>query len=279
MSKPIERYRQSDVNFWGVAAITASGLALSAASLPALLPNQVFTALHASRLNGADVNNLRAEVATLSDETLQLKLDSAQMLTRLELAEKNRGSIVKRVGALENTLPLLVEQIPPGTPVDASIVTSSVGTLTETSEIPGGSVKVSRTPLYPVDGSDVTDPGTNTPPLPEATTVTTDDGSTEAGAARVTPPDLLRVDTESYGLAMGAAVTVSDAYVTWLDLRNKVGALLIGMEPIISGGNGGYHIVAGPVDRIARAEELCGYVQRAGLQCLPVPYSGYQMPQ
>ena len=55
--------------------------------------------------------------------------------------------------------------------------------------------------------------------------------------------------------------------------------MLIGMEPILSGGNSGYHIVAGPVDRIARAEELCGYVERAGLQCLPVPYSGYMMPQ
>ena len=77
-------------------------------------------------------------------------------------------------------------------------------------------------------------------------------------------PSLESVETESFGMAMGDVVTVEDAYLSWVDLRNKVGALLIGMEPILSGDGNGYHIVAGPVDRIARAEEICGYVQRAG---------------
>ncbi len=270
MARSIEHYRQSDVNFWGIVAIAASGLAVIAVSLPAVLPAQFFSALHASRLNGADVNNLRAEMVSLSDKTARLRLDTTQLLTRLGLAEKDRNEIVRRVGALENTLPLLVEQIPPGSPVDASIVTSSVGRATETSAIPGGSIAIERSPLYLDQTGPASVAGEETPPLPNTAAET---------SVSAVMPNLERFATEQYGVAMGGAVSVSEAYVTWIDLRNKVGALLIGMEPILSGANDGYHVVAGPIDSISRAEELCGYIQRAGLQCLPVSYSGYKMPQ
>ncbi len=265
----VERYRQSDVNFWGMVAIVASGLAVATSSLPALLPAQVFTFFHASWMDGADINSLRAELATLSSETAALKLDTTEMLTRIGLAERNRGDIVQRVGALENTLPFLVEQIPPGTPIDASIVTSSIGDNAETSRIPGGSVEIARTPLYPSETSTL-NPVSGALPMP---------GTTVKTPVHVEGLDLERVDTDAFGIAMGRTVTVDDAYVTWIDLRNKIGALLIGMDPILSGDHADYHIVAGPIDRIARAEELCGYITRAGLQCLPVPYTGYRMPQ
>ncbi len=273
VSKPVEHYRQSDVTFWGIMAIAASGLAVSATALPALLPPQIFTALHASRYSGADVNSLRAEISTLLDETAVLKLDNAQMITRMGLAEKNRGIIQQRVGALENTLPLLVEQIPPGQAVDTSIVTSSVDNGTKSTDIPGGSVEISHTPLYPDEPADPSSgDGATTPSTNETVAPSAD------AAPKASDPGLEPVETDAYGLAMGGTVSLSDAYVSWLDLRNKIGALLIGMEPILSGQDGGYHIVAGPVDRIARAEELCGYIEKAGLQCLPVPYSGYKMP-
>lgn len=272
MSKPVERYRQSDVNFWGIAAIAACGIAMTATSLPALLPNQVFTALHTSRLNGASVNSLRAQMATLEEENAKLRIDTAQLITRLGLAEKDRGTITQRVGALENTVPVLMEQIPPGNTIDASIVTSSTGKATESATITGGSVEISRTPLYP-DSSDFRAPETELSAAPTPT------ATQEMPELKTDLPSLERFSSEQYGIAVGGTVTVNEAYVSWIDLRNKVGALLIGMEPILSSGNSGYHIVAGPVDRIARAEELCGYVERAGLQCLPVPYSGYLMPQ
>jgi len=273
LSKPIERYRQSDVNFWGVAAIAACGLALSAASIPALMPPQLFTALHASRINGADINALRAEMASLEQEAARIRNDTEQVLTRLGLADQDRGTLLQRVGALESTLPVLVEQIPPGGAIDTSIITSATGNVDESVAISGGRVEISRSPLYPrQDLMKIDDPAAGSgEAMPEATESST--------MLRTEAPDLARVSSEEYGIAVGGSVTVEDAYVTWLDVRNKVGALLIGMEPILSASTSGYHIVAGPVERIARAEELCGYVERAGLQCLPMPYSGYRMPQ
>ena len=276
MSKPIERYRQADVNFWGMLAIVSCGVAVAATSLPSLLPGQVFTSLHASRLNGASVNSLRAEMASLEQENAQLRTDTTQLITRLGLAERDRGAITRRVGALESTVPVLLERIPPGNAIDASIVTSSTGTSPEATPIDGGSIEISRMPLYP----DQTQPGapeteSSVAPMPAET----QDGAQDMPVLRTDDSGLERFSSEEYGIAVGGTVTVNEAYVSWIDLRNKVGALLIGMEPILSGGNSGYHIVAGPVDRIARAEELCGYVERAGLQCLPVPYSGYMMPQ
>ncbi len=276
MSKPVERYRQSDVTFWGIAAIAACGIAVSAGALPAILPAHVFRALHASVLNGADVNNLTSEIATLADEASALKIDNAELVTRLRLAEQDRTAILKRVGALENTLPLLVEQIPPGTSIDASILTSSIDKTATNATIPGGSVEYSQVPLYPEDDSETADTPDMPPPAAGDTTVEPDPEIETGIDAEMA--ELVAVETDQYGLAMGGMVTLSDAYVFWLDLRNKVGALLIGLDPILSGQAGSYHIVAGPIDRIARAEELCGYIQRAGLQCLPVPYSGYKLP-
>ena len=273
MPKPVERFRQTDVNFWGIAAIAACGIAVSTASLPTLLPPQVFSALHTSRISGADVNALRAELATLEMETTKLRSETDQISTRIGLADRNRGDIVQRVGALENSLPLLMEQIPPGQAIDASIITSSTGNNRETTPIEGGSVEITRTPLYPQqDMVGMPETESDSTPMPEQT-------NAETPFERTEMPNLEQVSSEEFGIAVGGTVTVNDAYVSWLDLRSKVGALLIGMEPILSASNTGYHIVAGPVERIARAEELCAYVERAGLQCLPVPYAGYRMPQ
>lgn len=273
MPKPVERYRQSDVNFWGVAAIVACGIAVTAASLPALLPPQVFSALHTSRMNGANVNALRAELAALEAEAIKLRNETGQMATRLGLAEDNRGDLLQRVGALENTLPLLMEQIPPGQALDTTIITSATGNSEPATPIEGGSVEISRTPLFPQQDM-IEAPEAELAPGPLE-----EEDAAEVPVLMTEAPDLERVSSEQYGIAVGGTVTVNDAYVSWLDLRSKVGALLIGLEPILSSGNTGYHIVAGPVERIARAEELCAYVERAGLQCLPVPYAGYRMPQ
>jgi len=276
VSKPVERYRQSDVTFWGIAAISACGIAVSAGALSAILPSQVFTALHASVLRGADVNNLTSTVSALADEASALKVDNAELVTRLRLAEKDRTAILKRVGALENTLPVLVEQIPPNTAVDASILTSSVDKTATSATIPGGSVEYSQAPLYPEDAPETQEEPEMPPPaVTEEPAKPAQPAGSGLDAEKV---GLVAVETDEYGLAMGGTVTVMDAYVTWLDFRNKVGALLIGLDPILTGQDGSYHIVAGPIDRIARAEELCGYIQKAGLQCLPVPYSGYKLP-
>jgi len=276
LSKPTERYRQGDVNFWGVMAIIASGIAVTASSLPALLPTQFFTAMHASRMTGVDLNALRAELVALRDDTARMRVNTTELMTRVGLAEKNRGDIVQRVGALENTLPLLVEQIPPGSqPIDASIVTSSVNRVTQTAQIDGGSVQIERTPLFPDQAEPEPLSDDAMKDLPAGTTTSTD----AAPSTNAVALDLELVDTDRFGIAMGGDVTIADAYVTWIDYRNKVGALLIGMEPILSGTSDDYHVVAGPIDSIAQAEQLCGYIQRAGLQCLPVPYSGYRMPQ
>lgn len=268
----MERYRQSDVNFWGLIAIGAVGLAVGLGSISAFLPDNLFIGLHTSRLDGGNLNSLRAEVVQLENETARLRLENDRLLTRFTLTEQDTSAMNRRVGALESSLPVLLEQLPPDAQIDSGAITSSTsGGLTQTRQVEGGSVVTSTQSLEsePEPMPDALDFEVDVPDLG----TTPDDTATLA-------PDLDGVSEEGYGLAMGSRVNLQDAYVTWQEIRNKAGALLIGLEPVLSRSNeqGMFHIVAGPVAEISRAEELCTYVQRIGVQCLPVPYSGYKMP-
>lgn len=275
----MEQYRQTDVNFWGIVAISAMGLAMVLANLPALVSPDILAGLHTNRLDGGTLNSLRAQVARLERDAASLRLENSSIQTRFSLTEQTQGSVAKRLGALENTLPVLLEQIPPGAAIDTSTLTSAISRgATQTQAATGGSVEYSTTPLYP-DQEPMPKPLEAKPNQPTPSDITSAPMATPATYTKPAP-DLAMITTDGFGMAMGPDVTLQDAHIAWADIRNKAGALLIGFEPLLAvQADGTYHLVAGPVKEISRATEICRYATRAGVQCLPMPYSGYRLPQ
>lgn len=272
MARTTEKIQQSDVSFWGILAVCLAGVAFGTVNLSALLPDAWLSGLHGTRLGGGSLTELQKQVASLQEETTRLRAESGKISTMLTLADRNRQSVTQRVGALEKSIPVLLEQIPLGPQIDSTTITSSVENEgVDIREIDGGRVAVSVQPL-------------------NGTIIFADEMNEIPGVLNETPGmkvsampeqlDLEHVSSNKFGLAMGERVSVQDAFVYWTDIRNNVGALLLDLEPLLArSGDQSFHLVAGPVDGVSEAQALCAHVLRAGLECLPVPYSGYELPK
>lgn len=245
MARSTDQFRQSDVTFWGIAAICCGGLALLSITLSALIPPNILSGLHASRLEGATLNQLRAQVASLESAAGDLKRANAALETRFAMAEDQTGDVTRRVGAIEVTIPNLIERNG-GTLVDPTTTASIGGEPGETIEVPGGSVAIDRGPLVPAQ------------PMPEV--------------AIATP----RIDGDAYGVALGIETDAYSAPAAWVAMNAKVGTLLIGLTPVLADeadGTGKY-LIAGPLPGFAQARELCAHLAPVGIPCRPVPFVG-----
>lgn len=270
MVKLAEKLRQSDVNFWGALALGAAALAVVGGNIGALLPDSALTALHSSRLEGGNLNSLRTKVAELENETARVRRENARLMSMYTIADQGRGEISRRLGALEASLPVWMEnQQISGSNIDQTVTASVSGGVTQSREVSGGSVSISRTPLANDDARLTAGTQDLLPELPE----------TDTRVAMAELDMLDQVSTESFGVALGQKVSLQDSYIAWTELRDKVGALLLGFEPVLSRNADGFNIVAGPIETVAQAEQLCQHITRVGLQCLPAPYSGLKMPQ
>jgi hypothetical protein len=149
---------------------------------------------------------------------------------------------------LEVSLPAIMEQLAPGG-VDASAVTASIPS-NENGAVPaeGGSVAVETRPLF---APPVTAPADQ--PMPDV--------------ASVQAP---RPDPNAFALAIGPQVTAATAPKIWDDLNGKVGALLIGLAPLIEGDR----IVAGPIKERSDAVALCTQLALVNVACTPVIFTG-----
>lgn len=276
MATTFERYKQADAVFWGGVAIISVVLALASAAISAVVPPGLVAGLHGSRLDGGTLNAMRANLANLSAQTDRLRSDLGRVTTQMTLAQQDRTSVTKRVGALEKTLPVLIEQMPQDPGVDLAAVTASTGVkkgVVRPAE--GGSVMTTEQPLIAEPAAAGTQP--EVPPLPQAAAQAS---QKIASAAPARPKNLTKIHSDGYGVALGSEVALKEAYLNWTDIRNKVGALLIGLSPLIAEGeDGDYHLIAGPLTDVSQAEQLCGHLTRVGIQCLPMPYSGYALPQ
>src|SRR5690606_13395684 len=169
------------------------------------------------------------------------------------------NDITRRVGALEVTVPQMLEAMPPYSLVDMASQTASIGaneTLTFNAQ--GGSVAVRQSALPQAQPAQ---------PLP----------------APVTPPDITPVETalavpnsNAYGIAIGASVPFEQAPSLWEDLTVKLGPLLFGLAPLLTEeANGdGKRIVVGPITELSEARSLCERFERVSIACVPMPYDG-----
>lgn len=257
MAKAADQIRASDVTLWGIVALACWGMAVLSANLAGLIPTNVLGALHASRLEGGTVNQLRAQVTALEIEAQRMRQENTQLLQRFTLAERASGEVTRRVGALEITVPQWLDRDAAGPQIDRSI-TGSIGEGEVLSfETEGGSVSVQQKPLVPSQQA-----------LRERSDL-------EEGLYGVPV-----ADSNAFGLALGFPVEPADAEAQWQSLTAKVGTLLIGMAPLLApvDGSTGRQIIAGPLASRSEAEELCSRIDRVGIPCLSASYAGEALP-
>ncbi len=155
MSGKLGQPDQSDLTFWGISALVAAGIAVLSTTISGFLPDGVLGGLHANRLQGGTLNQLRAQVEQLTSEQVRLQRQSDQLRSQLSLAERSSNQVGQRVSALESSIPLLLEVVPPGAEIDPYSITASIEEEAgEVFEVEGGSVSIVQTPLFEDDGSD-----------------------------------------------------------------------------------------------------------------------------
>lgn len=257
LAKASEQFRQSDVVVWGIVALVCASLAVFGSNVSLLVPQSVIGGLHQPRVAGASIETLRQQVSELREETTRLKRENEVLVSRFAMQERSGNEIVRRVGALEVTVPQMLETLPLGTLVDRSSLTASIGaneTLTFNAE--GGSVAVRQSAL----------PQASAPAQP-----------TQTLPAIIQPQVATAVpNEEAYGIAVGAAVPFEQTPALWNELTLKLGPLLFGLSPlVIDEANGpDKRIIVGPIEALSEARALCERFERVSISCIPMPYSG-----
>ena len=256
--KAADQFRPADVTKWGITALVIWGIAILAANLSGLVPTSVFAALHASRAQGSTLSQLRTQVTTLAEESAGLKRENTELRQRFSLNEDATTAITKRVGALEVSIPKLVEQqIASIQPAIDQTQTGAIGKPV-TFEVDGGTVEVRQQPLNP-------------------------------GAPRVTlksepfanaMPAEIASDGSSIGVGLDFPVPTEEAEARWQELQAKAGTMLIGLKPVLAetDGTADKLIVAGPITDKASALDLCKRLDSKAIPCQPLPFAGEPMP-
>jgi hypothetical protein len=254
LAKAADQVRASDVTLWGLVALAAWSVAVLSANVAGLVPAEAFAALHQSRLEGASLTQVRAQLTTLDNEATRLRRENALLVQRFALAETAQTEATRRIGALETSLPTLLEAIPERAALDPATTAALGGGKAVSFETDGGSVRVEQRPLLGIEPS---------PPFPAPPPV---------GSAAV--------DAEAFGVALGFPVAEGDTEAQWQSMLAKVGTLLIGLWPVVTEAEGsdGRLLVAGPLATRARAAELCDRLDRVGIPCAPVPFAGEPLP-
>lgn len=268
MASSGDHFKSSDVTFWGIVALGLGAVAVLGGNLSAVVPPHLLTGLHSTRLDGGNLNHLRAEVSQLRDETSRMRNENGRLLTMLTLAEQDQGDVTRRIGAIESSLPTLIEENALKVNIDRASITSGIGGKTaELMEADGGMIAVTTQPLE--GGS----PQTTAPEESEMPAIPQTAATAPQSRVSAPPPD-------KFGIALGPRVSIRDAFVAWQDITNKVGPLLLGLGPILSGDDTmAQRLVAGPLDQFSEAEQLCSRMRRVGITCLPVPYEGDPLPE
>ena len=258
MAKPVNHIRASDITFWGVFALVTWTVAVLGANVSAFIPDGILGGLHASRLDGASFNQLRGQVAALEGETARLRQENTVLMQRFALNEQVSGEVMRRVGALELTVPQMLDALNARGPGIDTGTTASTGTSPATSfDVDGGSVSYTTTPMAVVQSPEAS----LKQPMPEA-------------IQSITP------DSSAFGIALGPPINANEGDATWRSMNDKVGTLLLGLGPLLANveGSAGKRLVVGPIATEADARQLCGHMAKVGIACASVPFIGTPLP-
>lgn len=260
-------FRGNDVTVWGIITLGIWAVAVLGANISPIVPQGIFAALHASRLDGGTLNQLRGQVATLEEEAARMRRENNQLLQRFAMNEDAAGAVTRRVGALEVSIPKLLEEqrvaIAAPQAIDPTATGSVTGSKLLTFDVDGGSVAVQQKPLA-ANG----EPRFVVVPLDESI-----------------PAEIQRLATADpsvpvLGVALGFPVDAADAEAAWQELLARAGDVLLGLSPLLSepDAQGARRIVAGPAADSFAAQELCSRLDAIGTPCEPAPFTGDPMP-
>ncbi len=257
--KAADQFRSSDVTKWGITALVVWGIAVLSANLSGLVPAGIMASLHASRIEGATMNQLRAQVAALQDETARSKREASELLARFNMNEDSTSLVTKRVGALEASIPKLVEQQLASANIQR-VDPTATGSIEApiTFEVDGGTVEVRQVPLTP--GS----PDVKFKAMPLAAAM----------------PDELEPSGSAMGVGLGFPVAADEAEPAWQAMLADAGTMLMGLKPVLAEADGTPNklIIAGPITDKASALDLCKRLDLQGIPCQALPYAGAPLP-
>jgi hypothetical protein len=252
LAKPTDHFRASDVTLWGLVALCCWGGAVMLANISAVLPMSFLSGLHASRLEGSTIAQLRMQVTELADETRRMRSENNLLVSRFDRAEQASKETVRRIGAIEISLPDAFEAraATTGPGIDSMPTASIGGGRSVTFDADGGSVSVVQKPLFP------------------ARSVTAE--VNEAALA----------DPSAFGLALGFPLPADEAEARWQEYAAKVGTLLIGLVPLLQPAEDaeGVRIIAGPIADRTQAEQLCSRMDQVGIPCEASSFTGDALP-
>jgi hypothetical protein len=252
-----DQIRGSDITFWGLFALICWAIAVFSANVSALIPPGVLGGLHATRLDGGSLNQLRSDVAALETEATRLKQENTVLLQRFMVSEESAGGIARRVGALELSVPRLLEAAAAGSTIDRGAVTAGIGAARESVDVPGGAVSITTSPMV-----------SQSAPSPDV-------AQAMPQALNAAPVS----DSAAFGVALGPPIEADAGPDAWRGMTDRVGTLLIGLAPLLADveGGPGKRLVAGPIGSEAEARQLCGQMAKVGIACASVPFVGVPM--
>lgn len=250
---------------WGAAALVCGAIAVVAANLSALLPTQVLGGLHAPYRESGSYNQMRTRLAELEQDRNRLMSDYRTLLARFNLLDDDGNEIIRRLAAVEVSLPLLIESLPLSSDIDRSLLTASITTTaSEIYEVDGGKLIVRYSPLFDDLSDEFPDGQPMPPPLETA----------------VHAPNIPLSGTDMQGVAVGGAVPPELASAAYSDIAATAGLLLLGTAPLMAPAENDAEtrIVFGPLPDLASAEALCQRMTRLDIACDPTPYEGRPLP-
>lgn len=259
--------RHNDVAGWGVAALVSGAFAIFSANAAGFIPDSVLSGLHVTRLQGGSFNQVRMQVSEVQSDATRITRDYRTLLARFNLLDDDRGEMVRRLAAVERSLPLLIESLPFDSDIDRSLLTSSIAAASpEVYESDGVTISVRHSPLF----DDFVAPAQDQPLPPVAI----------QAPVEAAPPPVVISALDMQGIAIGPALATADAPALWDEITGQVGPLLLGTVPLLgeSGNPGQTRIIVGPLPDLAAAETLCTRLLRVGISCDPAPYEGLAWP-
>lgn len=257
----------ADVAPWGIAALVCGALAVAAVNLSALLPANALNGLHTPYREGANYYQMRSQLAELAENRNRLMGEYRALLARFNLLDDDSGETIRRLAAVEKSLPLLIETLPLSSDIDRTLLTASISEAAEeVYEFADGTMIVRYSPLFDDAAPQPVADQPMPPPL--------------APQAPPVPATTPAVDVTLQGVAVGPGVSLAETPALYAEISQAAGMLLLGTSPLAaaSPASDQSRIVLGPLPDLASAQALCARIERLELSCDPAPYSGAPLP-
>lgn len=263
-----EEPTQQEIVRWAIAALVCGGLAVFSANVGRFVPTAMINGFHATHHQAASMDQLRTLVVDLRQANGTMAAEYRALMNRFNLLDDDSGEVIRRLAAVENSLPLLIESLPLSTDIDRSLLTASIASAGgEVYAVEGGEIVIRQSPLF--DG--LVDEATVEQPMPPALAPVEPVGINDSRQPMA--------DLSLIGIAIGPEVDEAGLAGAYDEIVTAAGPLLLGTAPLLGeAGDGTNRILIGPLPDSGSADVLCDRLDRIGIACEPADYQGRAWP-